>query len=262
MKLLPAAMLLALYGANAVADPRAVEAATFDGGFNFQEVKAGGDPNHTAGAAGVYTFGLGSYFGASISGAASHTNIQSDRPAVGSTDVTTSSIARACGFNSTDVTGGLFLRNPAIGRIGVSYGLGQIHSDCSDNATFVASDTHGLKTHNYSAIAEYYFSQLTLGIGRSTSHLDGGDDITADSLTLSWYPVTELRLSPTAGRVESKDSYGLNLEGQPEFLGDAVSVLLGYSVQRQTPNIKTLSLGFIYHFGKPLELQTRDRQYR
>jgi hypothetical protein len=110
--------------------------------------------------------------------------------------------------------------------------------------------------------AEYYFSELTLGVDRTTSHLDGGDDISANSFTASWYPITELRISPSVGRIESKSSYALNLEGQPEFLGDAVSVLLGYSVQRQTPNIKTFSIGFVYHFGKPLELQIRDRQYR
>ncbi len=262
MKLSPAAVLLLLYGANAVADSRAVEAATFDGGFNFQEVKAGGDPNHTAGVDGLFTFALASYLGASLSGSASHTNIEADRPAAASTAMTASSISLSCGFNSQDLTAGLFLRNSSIGRIGVSYGVGQIHSDCSDNATFVASDGHTLRTHNYAANAEYYFPQLTIGLARTNTHLDGGNSITADSLTAGWYPVTELRISPSVGRIDSKSSYGLELEGQPEFLGDALSVLLGYSVQRQTPNIKSFTIGFVYHFGKPLELQTRDRQYR
>ncbi len=262
MKLSPAAVLLLLYGANAAADSRAVEAATFDGGFNFQEVKSGGDPNNTAGATGVFTFGLASSLGASISGTASHADIQADRSATGSTAVATSIVSRSCGFSSGDLTAGLFLRNPSIGRIGVSYGAGQIRADCGDNAMFVVSDGHTLRTYNYAANAEYYFSRLTIGAGRTTTHLDGGNDITADSLTASWYPLTELRISPSIGRIDSNNSYGLQLEGQPEFLGDAVGVVLGYSVQRQSPNIKSFSIGFVYHFGKPLELQTRDREYR
>jgi hypothetical protein len=246
----------ALADENTTSETRAVREINGDAGLSFEDVRSSGGPNKTVGLNVDAIFPIGSYLGFSLSGDVAKTNIDVARhdTILGTTP--------SCSINDTGVEAGLFTRNPTLGKIGVSYGIEHLHSSCDGDAAFVASQASSNTTHNYQAEAEYYLHDFTFGAAHTQSHVPGQGDLKQDLFSVSWYPVTDARITPSAGRQDRNDLYGITLEAQPEFLSESVSVVLSYSLLRQSSDIKSFSIGFVHHFGNPIELQTRDRNYR
>jgi len=252
------AVPLLLCGAHAWADPAAAVAAT-----NYEIGLTGGD-TYVSGnrASNIYdingraTFPLATYLGAALSGDYGHTSIATNP----FPDSTTGGSWAPCTVRSDDLDAGMFMRNPSFGRIGVDYGAGQLKSQCS--ATFVDTGTDTLNTRYSTASAEYYFSTVTVAVARSKVQLEAGNGLDSDTLTASWYPINDVRVALAADGLDLKDTYHLDLEYQPEFLDNSMSLLLNYMTQRQTLATHTISVGFRYFFGTEVDLLTRDRNYR
>lgn len=258
------AILLLLGSSNALADSQAVQATNVQASFVSGDTYApGGRASNIYDINGGATFPLLTYLGASLSGTYGHSNlvwpliVTNPSPSPNST---TTSGPPSCTVTSGNLDAGLFFRNSAIGRVGVSYGVGRQNSNCS--ATFLATGTDTLNTKNYAANAEYYFSNVTLAVARAQSHLDSANNLDSDTLTASWYPINNMRVGLSANGLDFKNTYSFGLEYQPEFLDNSLSILFGYATQRQTIETHSITVGFGYFFEKRVDLITRDRQYR
>ncbi len=254
--------VLGLYCTGALADDnlpdptRAVQDINGDAGLSFEDVRSSGGPNKTVGLNAQAVFPLGPYIGFSLAGDIAKTNIDVAR------HDTTLGTTPSCSVNDTGLEAGLFTRNPTLGKIGVSFGVGHLHSSCDGDAAFVASQASSNNSHNYQAAGEYYLHDFTLGAAHTQTHVPGQGDLNQDLFSVSWYPVADVRITPSGGRQDHNDLYGVAVEAQPEFLSQTVSVVLSYSLLRQSSDIKSFSIGFVHHFGKPIDLEVRDRYYR
>jgi hypothetical protein len=249
--------MLGLYCAAASAqETRAVQEINGDAGLSFEDVRSAGGANKTVGINADAIFPLGAYLGLSVAGDAAKTNIDVARhdSVLGTTP--------SCSINDAGLQVGVFARNPSLGKIGASYGIGHLHSSCDGDASFVANRASSSKTHNYQAQAEYYLHDFTFGAAHTQTQVPGQGDLNQDLFSVSWYPVSDVRITPSGGRQDHNDVFGIALEAQPEFLSQTVSVVLSYSLLRQNSDIKSFSIGFVHHFGKPIDLEMRDRYYR
>lgn len=250
-------LLLLLCDDNALADSHAVEATNVQAGFTSWDTHASsGMVNNSYAINGGITFPVVSYLGASLSGAFGHTKLASNP----SPNVTPTSAWPSCTISNSNLDAGLFVRDPTLGKVGVSYGAGRQQSHCS--ATYLITGTDTLSTKDSTASAEYYLSKVTLAVARTKTHLVPGSDLDSDSLTLGWYPDSDVRLALSVYGLDLKNSRQLGLEYQPEFLDDSLSLLLVYSSQRLTTDTHSIMVGFNYFFEKHVPLITRDRQYR
>ncbi len=251
------AILLLLGGTNALADSQAVQETNGQASFVSGDTYAsGGRTSNIYGINGGITFPVLTYLGASLSGTYGHTNLASNP----FPNTTPGSAWPSCTVSSGDLDAGLFVRNSAIGKVGISYGVGRQQSHCS--ATFLATGTDKLDTKNYAGNAEYYFSNVTIAVVRTQTQIDSATNLDSDTLTTSWYPTNNLRVGLSANGLDLKNTYSFGLEYQPEFLDNSLSLLLGYTTQRQTIETHSITVGFGYFFDKRVDLMTRDRQYR
>ena len=205
---------------------------------------------------GSANFPVATYLGAALSGDYQHTNVITNP----FPDTTPASSWPSCSVRSENLDGGLFARNPSFGRIGVGYGSGRQKSRCS--ATFLATGTDSLNTRYTTASAEYYFSRVTLGAARTKVNIESDGHLDSDTLTARWYPVNDARVALAADGLDLKKTYHLNMEYQPAFLDNSLSLMFGYTTQRQTQSIHVITVGFGYFFGTDVDLLTRDRHYR
>jgi len=252
------AVPLLLCGAHAWADPAAAVAATnYEIGLTTGDTFVSGNrASNLYDINGGGAFPLATYLGATLSGDFGHTNIATNP----FPNNTTGASWPSCGVDSDGLDAGLFMRNPSYGSIGVGYGAGQMKSQC--NATFVGTGTDSLNTSHSTASAEYYFATVTVSAAHSKVHLESGGDFDSDTLTATWYPFNDARVVLAADGLDLKDTYHLDMEYQPEFLDNSMSLLLNYMTQRQTLTTHSISVGFRYFFGTEVDLLTRDRHFR
>jgi hypothetical protein len=214
----------------------------------------GGDSG-TAGINGAVNFPIVSYLGAMVSGTYSRTRLSpyfsSQGTALGKSD---------CGYKDRAVAAGLFVRDPAYGRLGVSDQVGQLTASCG--TIFPATDSRRLNTRTVSADGEYYFSRLTLSVARSRTELEGGTRIEAATYGAGLYPSRALELALSAGGLDDRDTYSIAAIYQPEFLEDSASAFIRFTEQRRPNDSHFIYVGFEYYFGTRVDLLTRDRQYR
>jgi len=252
--------LLTATGAHA--QSRAVETFHFESELHSTDSDTkGSTSNGTLGIDFRGTLPLGSYFGASLSAGYAETRVRTRR-VVENEDGTLSGIRPSCNFDNLDGEVALFARRPTLGRISVSYGIGRLGSDCSDNSFFIPSGGDSLDTERYSVSAEVYWRNFTLGASQTTLSMDNGPELDVTEVKGSWYPLQSLRVTLFGNDLYDEDTYGIELEHQPQFLGDGFGVRLSYSDSDAEPNTRTVQLSLTYYFGKRVPLLVRDRQYR
>lgn len=216
--------------------------------------------NGTFGLGGIVTMPIGKIFGASLAGAYSRSTARTSDVLL---DVASSDSSRpSCRFNNTDLSASLFVRWPKWGRVSGSYGNGQLSSDCGDQSAFVSTGDDELGTDNYRFAAEAYLGDFTFGANHTSTELEDGPKLESNIFNASWYPLDSLRVTLSGGDLYEQDTYGIELEHQPEFMGDSLGVVLGYSVVDREQEVGTISFSVVYHFGTKVELKTRDREYR
>jgi hypothetical protein len=251
-----------LIDGTAHAQNRAVERTNFEIAVKSADSDTSGSTsNGTLGADLRGTVPLGGLFAVSLSGGYARTKVRT-RDVLPREDTSIPSVRPSCSFDNTHGEVSLFARRPTLGKLAVSYGVGRLSADCDDESLFIPSNEDRLETDGYRIDAEVYLWDFTLGASRSTVNLDNGPELETTTAIASWYPIDSLRVSVSGSDLYDEDTYGLVLEHQPEFLGDAFGVQLGYSRTDTTPNTRTIHLGLTYHFGARVELKARDRQYR
>jgi hypothetical protein len=216
--------------------------------------------NGTFGLGGILTMPIGKLFGASLGGAYSRSTARTSDVL---RDVASANSTRpSCRFNNRDLSASLFARVPTLGRVSVSYGNGQLTSDCGDQSEFVSTGDDQMGTDNYRVAAEAYWGNFTFGANHTSTELEHGPTLDSNSFSASWYPMEDLRVTLSGGDLYDQDTYGIEIEHQPEFMGDGLGVVLGYSVVDRKQEVGTISFSVVYHFGTKVELKTRDREYR
>jgi hypothetical protein len=257
-----------VYGASASAQSqeggtRAVQETNFSLGLAASDADTPDSTSSgTFGLTAVGTFPLGDLFGLQVSADYGRSTART-RDVLG--DVTTGSSTStrpSCKFDNSGAEATLFARRPTLGRISASYGTGNLKSDCGDGSVFIDTGDDKLTVNHYRVDVEAYIADFTLAASHTTAELEDGPSLDSDLFTASWYPLDSLRVSLDGGTLQEQDTYGIELEHQPEFMGNALSVLLGYSVTDRSDEVRTISFGVVYHFGRKVELKTRDREYR
>jgi hypothetical protein len=167
----------------------------------------------------------------------------------------------SCRFNNSDAALSVFVRR-SLGRVSASYGKGEVSSDCGDESVFVSTGTDSLDLDYYRVAAETYLWDFTLGAVHTSTELEDGPTLESDIFSASWYPIDSVRVTLSGGDMYEQDTYGIEIEHQPEFMGNSLGVALGYSVVDREQEVGTINFSVVYHFGTKVELKTRDRQYR
>lgn len=256
------AALAVLPGTAALAQSRAVQAVNYELGMSAREIDTDDSTsNGTLGVRAGANVPLGRYLGASLVADYSRSTIRT-RSVLENPDGSLAGTRPTCRFDRTGADALLFARLPGYGRVGVGYGIGSISPDCGDSSVFIGKDTGDLSTEALRVEAEYYLGNFTLAAARTTTDLDQGEKLTSNSFAVSWYPLDSLRISLLGNDLYEQDTYGIELEHQPEFLGDALTVRVGYSVRDEDQRVSTISFGLGWHFGTRVPLKTRDREYR
>lgn len=252
-----------LTGAAFAADDFAVRSSNFQLGISSQHVATSGSiSNGALGADFDANFPLVSYLGGSVSGSFARSEARV-RSALESADNGTSgTLTQPCSFNNTTYGASLFLRKPSLGRVGVSYDRGKLDADCGDDSQFLSTLGDSLTTKNLTGFVEYYWRDFTFAGQHVETTLERGAKLKSDTFSISWYPLNSLRVGLSTNDLYGNRSYGVMIEHQPEFLGDAFSVSLGYAIRDQDPQVRTVTFNLVYHFGTQVELKTRDREYR
>ena len=253
---------LALFSVATFAQSRGVEARNYEFGLASSDSDTSGSTSiGTLGVHATGTLPIGSLLGVSASGYYSESNVRTG-DVLGENGGSTSGNRPSCGFDSLggDIT--LFARKPSLGKLAVSYGVGRLSPQCGDDAAFISNGEDKLRTSNYRLDAEVYLGDFTLGAARTSTDLDDAPKLESNEVVASWYPFNSFKVSVSGNDLYDQNTYGLLLEHQPEFMGDAFGVHLGYSNTERSPRTRTIYLGLTYFFGARVELKTRDRQYR
>lgn len=261
-----AALLAALQLATnvaAAAEPaqRAVQSSTFSLGLVASDSDTkDSTSNGTFGLGGIYTRPIGDLFGVSLQGNLSRTTARTSDVLF---DVASENSSRqTCRFNNNDVALGFFARKPTLGKVSASYGKGNVKSDCGDQSVFISTGTDKMDIDYYRVGAEAYLGNFTVGGVHTSTEPEDGEKLESDVLNASWYPLENVKVTLSGGDLYDQDTYGIEIEHQPEFMGNSLGVALGYSVIDRDQEIGTISFNVVYHFGPNVELKVRDRAYR
>ncbi len=216
--------------------------------------------NGTFGLGATATLPIGNLFGASLEGSYSRSTARTSDVLF---DVASENSSRqTCRFNNTDGALTVFARRPTLGRISASYGKGNVTSDCGDDSVFVSTGDDSMGIDYYRVAAEAYLWDFTVGAVHTSTKPEDGETLDSDLLNASWYPLENLKVTLSGGDLYGQDTYGIEIEHQPEFMGNSLGVALGYSVIDRDREIGTINFSVMYHFGRKVELKVRDRAYR
>lgn len=264
--LISASLLAALQLASnlaAAAEPaqRAVQSTNFSLGLIASDSDTkDSTSNGTFGLGGSANMPVGNWFGASLGGSYSRTTARTSDVLF---DVASQTSSRqTCRFNNSDASVGLFARRPTLGRVSASYGKGKVTSDCGDESVFVSTGDDTMGIDYYRVGAEGYLGNFTFGAVHTATEPEDGEKLESDIFSASWYPIDNLKVTLSGGDLYEQDTYGIEIEHQPEFMGNSLGVALGYSVIDRDQEIGTINFSVVFHFGTKVELKTRDRAYR
>lgn len=253
----------ALGNAAAFAQDRAVGARNYELGItSVDNDTSGSTSNGTLGLNFGATLPLGSWAGVAASGYYSFSKVRTGDVLGDDNGATSGSTRPSCNFDNTGGEISLFVRRPTLGKVAATYGVAKVAPDCGDSSVFVGSGEDDLSSDNYRFDLEAYLGDFTLGGAYTSTDLDQGLKLETTAVTASWYPVDSLKLSLSGNDLYGQDTYGIMIEHQPEFLGDAFGINLGYSNSDRDPKTRTVYLGMTYYFGTRVTLKARDRQYR
>jgi hypothetical protein len=253
-------VLCLLGGAEAFADGRAVEEASYRVGIESGDVYRSGERDvNFLGINGGATFPLGTYLGGSLAASYVSSDVggsfRDQNPGVALADDQPS-----CSVRESALGASVFARDPSLGRIGA--GVREAQSEPSCDAVFLVNGSDTLDTTSYSGNAEIYLERVTLAAALTRTRLDGADDLVTATLTASWYPANNFRLDLSGDGGDVPDTQRIGFEYQPDFFGTALRLRLAYARQDQAVDVHFITFGLIFDFGKAVDLITGDRRFR
>ena len=244
------------------AESRAVAATHFEFGIRSEESDTSGSSSSGSISADLIgTLPLGRFFGASFGADYGRSRIRT-RDLLEDESGSLPGSRPSCTFDNLHSSASLFFRQPRFGKVGITYGKGNLSADCGDASRFAISGTDDLDTDSYRADAEIYFGNFTFVAAHTKTTLEDGPELDTTMFGASWYPLDSLKVTVSGSDLYDEDTYGLAVEHQPEMLGDSFGVRLGITTTDAEPKTRTFELGLAYYFGRKVSLQVRDRQYR
>lgn len=247
---------------SALAEGRAVDAMHFQFGLSsIDSDTKDSTSNGTLGADLTATLPLGRYFGLSLGGGYAESSVRT-RDVLEDDTGSLPGGRPSCSFDSYGGDASLFFRLPSFGRIGATYGVGELSPECSGDSLFPVTGKDKLGTESYRFDAEYYLGDFTFGVAHTTTTLEEGPELESTTLATSWYPLDSLKIALSGNDLYDENTYGILIEHQPEMLGNVFSVQLGYATTEESPKTRTIQIGLAYYFGREVPLKMRDRQYR
>jgi hypothetical protein len=244
---------------------RAVQSTTFDLGLDSRNIDtADSTSNGTVDFSGVLTAPIGQVLGISVDVGYSESRVRTG-DVLGNTASTTVSgkgSKTRCTFEGTNAEATLFARWPTIGKLSASYGIANRSADCGESSIFTFTGDDSLDTKHYRAAGELYFGNFTVGASRTSTTLQDGPKLETNEVSGSWYPMENLRVTAYGNDLYDDNTYGLQLEHQPEFMGNDLGVSLGFAQTDGSPRTRIISFGVQYHFGRNSTLKARDRELR
>ncbi len=254
-----AALLLAT---GVFAQSRAVQSTNFELAVESTDSDTSGSTsNGTLGANLRGTLPLGGLFGVSLNGEYSRSRVRT-RDVLAIDDGSNSAIRPSCSFENTGGEVSLFVRRPTLGKIALSYGIGQLSADCSVNSVFLPTGDDSLDSDRQRLDVDLYLGNFTLGGSYTELNLDDAPKLETTTMSASWYPLDSLKISLSGNDQYEENTYGIFVEHQPEFLGNGFGVNIGYAKTDGEPNTRAISIGLSYYFGTSVTLKDRDRHYR
>lgn len=212
-----------------------------------------GGSSGTIGINAAANFPIINYVGGVLSGIYSKTLLSPYFPSQGS------ALDKNCGYKDSAVQAGLFVRDPAIGRIGVNDQVGQLSANC--DTVFTPSDSRRLDSKMLSVDAEVYLSKLTFAIDRSRTDLEDNAHIETITYGANLYPNRSTRIMLSVGGLDDRNTYSIEAAYQPTLI-ENVSAFIRFTDQRRPSETRFIYFGFDYYFDTMVDLITRDRQYR
>jgi hypothetical protein len=241
---------------------RAVESTNFALALESDDNDSSGSTSTgTLGADLKATVPIGGFLGVSLSGEYSTSRVRTG-DVLPREDGTSSAVRPSCSFENLGGELSFFARRPTLGKIALSYGIGELSSDCSANSAFISTGNDKLDTDRQRLDVEFYWRDFTIGGAYTQLSLDSGPDLDTTALHASWYALDSLKVTLSGDDQYDENSYGIDFEHQPEFLGDGFGVHLGYAKTDGEQETRTISLGLSYYFGTRVTLKDRDRLYR
>ncbi|HEU4654275.1 MAG TPA: hypothetical protein VFS47_09825 [Steroidobacteraceae bacterium] len=244
---------------------RAVSSTSFDLGLTSRNIDtADSTSNGTVDFFGVLTAPIGNVLGVSLDVGYAKSRVRtSDVLGSGETDTTSPKGARSsCTFKGTNADATLFARRPTLGKLSVSYGIADRSSDCGESSVFTFTGDDSLNSNHYRFAGEAYLGNFTIGASRTSTDLEDGPKLETNEVSASWYAMDNLRVTAYGNDLYDDNTYGLQIEHQPEFMGNDLGIWLGFSQTDGTPRTRIISVGVQYHFGRNATLKVRDRELR
>jgi hypothetical protein len=258
-------VLIAGTAAAAESEMRAVRSTTFDLGLDSRNIDtADSTSNGTVDFSGILTAPIGKLLGLSLDVGYSQSRVRTG-DVLGETTTTTVSgkgSRTRCSFEGMNAEATLFARWPTIGRLSASYGIADRSADCGEGSVFTYSGGDSLDTKHYRASGELYFGNFTVGASRTSTTLQDGPKLETNEVSASWYPADNLRLTAYGNDLYEDKTYGLQIEHQPEFMGNDLGAYIGFAQTDGSPRTRVISFGVQYHFGRNATLKVRDRELR
>jgi hypothetical protein len=249
----------------AEAGTRAVQTTTFDLGLESRDIDTiDSVSNGTVDFFGNLTAPIGDWFGVSANVGYSKSRVRTgDILGAGKTSTTSQKGARStCTFSGTDAEATVFARRPSLGKISASYGIADRSADCGESSVFIYTGDDSLDTKHYRLAAEAYLGNFTLAASRTSTDLQDGPKLNTNEVSASWYPMENLRVTAYGNDLYDDETYGVQIEHQPEFMGNDLGVSLGFAQTDGSPRTRIVTIGLQYHFGRNATLQVRDRELR
>lgn len=244
---------------------RAVQSTTFDLGLDSRNIDtADSTSNGTVDFSGSLTAPIGKWLGLSVDLGYSQSRVRTGDVLgnTGSTTVSGKGARTRCSFSGTNAEATLFARWPTIGKLSASYGIADRSADCGESSVFTFTGDDSLDTNHYRVAGELYFGDFTIGASRTSTSLQDGPKLETNEVSASWYPIENLRVTAYGNDLYEDKTYGLQIEHQPEFMGNDLGAYIGFAQTDGSPRTRIISFGVQYHFGRNATLKARDREFR
>jgi hypothetical protein len=227
-----------------IADETAVKSA--NGNIGMSEAKLY-ESMYLFNAGGEYNFNIYKNIGGSVF--SNYSNPDYNNKANGLTDDT-----KLAGAN-------IFLRDPNIGKFGVTYNYEILNTNLP---SYVHLDK--IDSQTYGPYGSYYLNDFTFEASRTIKDYNEKYFIDQNYVTYSasYYLKNNIKIDISTQGMDNGETYGLRLNYQPDILSKHFNLYIGaqHNADIASGYDDDYVIGFTYFFEQGIDLKTLDRYYR
>ncbi len=146
---------------------------------------------------------------------------------------------------------GIFFRKYDLGIINAGYSY-------SESETDLVSGTKKNNFDTYSLNGTYYIDMFDISLYRSTATDTTGSSFNSSRISAAYYANDNLRISASAGGMDSDESYTFGVLYQPETFNNAIGISATY---QEDKTYDSYNVSITYHFDTKVSLIDRIRRY-